>query len=658
MEKQAKQTPEAIFDAYEKGKNYKSGLGKHGLFEQAKINERFFVGDQWYGADCGNDRPLVRHNIVKRIGEYKMSNIGAAPVSVNYTAEGVPNTVGLQKQQAQLRQRMAQGSMDAPGAAGSMGVMGFDGPVDREETGLLTTALSDYFSVTAERLKWDRLTEQALRNAYVSGTGLIYTYWDPQVKTGLYADETGTQPILGDIACEVLDVENVVFGDPNCDDVQAQPYILIAQRKSVEELRREARRFGRPRADIEQIRPDRDCSYQSGDRGMQEPEDSKKATVITKLYKEYNSDGTDYTVKAVRVVGGAVIRPVWDLMVRLYPLAVFPWERRRGSIYGESEITYLVPNQIAINRMLTACVWSVMLTGMPIMAVNKNLIPDPVTNAPGQVLEFTGAADDLQGALTYFNPPQFTNIYQSMISSMIADTLTQSGANDAALGDIRPDNTSAIIAVREAATMPLQPFKQRFYQFCEDIARIWAEFWVMLYGRRSLKMEDENGVWYLPFDGQRYKDLVLSVRVDVGASTLWSEAQSIQTLDNLLAAGLIDPVQYLERMPKGIIPDLTGLISSKQQELEQQQAMQQAAMQQQAMQQAAGASGGEVQAPAADPAQAAMQQPGPAPGQPETGTEQTAVQALLAQLSPEEQALFNSLPAEEQAAMLQNAMGA
>ena len=67
MEKQAKQTPEAIFDAYEKGKNYKSGLGKHGLFEQAKINERFFVGDQWYGADCGNDRPLVRHNIVKRI---------------------------------------------------------------------------------------------------------------------------------------------------------------------------------------------------------------------------------------------------------------------------------------------------------------------------------------------------------------------------------------------------------------------------------------------------------------------------------------------------------------------------------------------------------------------------------------------------------------
>ena len=196
--------------------------------------------------------------------------------------------------------------------------------------------------------------------------------------------------------------------------------------------------------------------------------------------------------------------------------------------------------------------------------------------------------------------------------------------------------------------MPLQPFKQRFYQFCEDIARIWAEFWVMLYGRRSLKMEDENGVWYLPFDGQRYKDLVLSVRVDVGASTLWSEAQSIQTLDNLLAAGLIDPVQYLERMPKGIIPDLTGLISSKQQELEQQQAMQQAG----------GASGGEVQAPAADPAQAAMQQPGPAPGQPETGTEQTAVQALLAQLSPEEQALFNSLPAEEQAAMLQNAMGA
>ena len=61
-----KLNPKEIFAEYEKGVQHKASLGKHGLFEQNKINERFFIGDQWYGAKCGNDRPLVRYNIIKR----------------------------------------------------------------------------------------------------------------------------------------------------------------------------------------------------------------------------------------------------------------------------------------------------------------------------------------------------------------------------------------------------------------------------------------------------------------------------------------------------------------------------------------------------------------------------------------------------------------
>jgi len=86
----------------------------------------------------------------------------------------------------------------------------------------------------------------------------------------------------------------------------------------------------------------------------------------------------------------------------------------------------------------------------------------------------------------------------------------------------------------------------------------------MQYGKRSLKVEDEKGTWYLPFDGERYKDFIVSVKVDVGASTLWSEAQSIRTLDNLFDRQIIDSVQYLKRIPKGIIPDVTGLIKEMQ----------------------------------------------------------------------------------------------
>ena len=281
----------------------------------------------------------------------------------------------------------------------------------------------------------------------------------------------------------------------------------------------------------------------------------------------YDRDGGTYRIKAAVVVRGAVIRKEWDTKLRLYPLAVFRWERRRNCAYGESEITYLIPNQIAINRMITASVWAVLTLGMPLTLVNKNMIPyTAVTNDPGQIIEVEniGTGESIGNALGYVNPPNFSPAFDNNITSLISNTLSQSGANDAALGDVRPDNTSAIIAVREAATMPMQSVQNRFYSFIEDVARVWADMWVSMYGKRSLKIEDENGTWYMPFDGEKYRNLLISAKIDVGASTMWSEIQSVKTLDNLLASQIITPKQYLERLPKGSVPNLSGLIREMQ----------------------------------------------------------------------------------------------
>ena len=595
--------PEQIFEEYETGRTFKSGLGRKGLYEQGKINERFYIGDQWHGARCGNDRPLVRHNVIKRIGDYKMAVVASNPVTVNYSVEGVPNTVGISDRARDERDAFAQGQISPQETMGLP---------PEEELAVTMTALSDYFKTTAERVKFDDLKEQALRNAYVSGTGVLYTYWDDKIRTGLYADESGTTPIQGDIACEVLDIENVYFGDPNLYDVQAQPYIIIAQRKSVADLQREARRNGRSETEIDAIKPDRDTGYMAGDMAEDEPEDSRKATVLTKFWKEWAKDGTCKIMASV-AVRGATIRYRWDTKLRLYPLAVFRWERRRNCAYGESEITYLIPNQIAINRMLTASVWAVMMLGMPLTLVNGDVVNQPITNDPGQIIKINGTSEDMLNAVRYVNPPNFAPAFDNNIASLISNTLTQAGANDAALGDVRPDNTSAIVAVREAATMPMQTVQNRFYSFVEDVARVWAEMWVTMYGRRSLKIEDENGVWYMPFDGEKYRDLLISVKVDVGASTLWSEIQSVNTLDNLLASQIITPKQYLERLPKGSVPNLSGLIREMQ---EAQRAQEEAAMQ-------------------------APEQQG------------VDVQAIIDGLPPEYRQAFDSVPPEQQTAMLQ-----
>lgn len=537
--------PKDITAEYKEGANYKASIGDKGIFEQSKKNERFFVGDQWHGAKCGNERPLVRRNVIKRIGDYKISTVAAPSLAVNYSAEGIPNTIDFESEIGQVRQGMINGELP-------------QGAPNDIEVNAITSALSDYFHTTAERIKFDKLKEEVLRNAYITGTGILFTYWDESIETGLYVDANKSHPIKGDICCEVLNVENVNFGEPNCDDVQKQPYIIIAQRRNLDDVKREARRNGQ---NASEIKPDdNNGGINAGDRGEKEPENSQRVTVYTKLYKEYNKDDKTHKVMAVRVTENAYVRKPWCLNLRNYPIAKFVWEKRSSCIYGDSEITYLIPNQIAINRALTSAVWGLIKTGMPIMLVNGDIVPQAITNDPGQIIKVFGGSEDVSGAISYVQPPNSTTQFQNIVSDLCQNTLSDSGANDAALGNMRPENATAIMQLQEAAKVPMQLVMNRFYDFVEDVARIWCDFWLNYYGNRKLKISDRNGTQYLTFVAERYKNLLFTARIDVGAATIYSEAIVVSSLEGLLKMQIITPLQYLERLPKNLIPDITGLI--------------------------------------------------------------------------------------------------
>ncbi len=524
-------SPTQIYAEYRKGVESKNSIGTKGLYEQNKINERFYVGDQWYGAKCSNDRPLVRHNIIKRIGDYKMSVLLSGPISISYSAEGVPETLGIRDKVNDYRKQLSAGK-SVPAAH----------LTDTEEVALVMSALNDYQKVTAERLKLGILAEKALKNAYIGGTGIIYTYWDPNISTGLYADDTKKVAIRGDIMSEVLQIENVYFGDPYIEDIQKQPYIIIATKKSADEILRESLQYSKnPQFDI-------------NDYGVDE-----KITVLTRLWKEYDEQG-NYKIYACRVTEKAVIRDKWDIGVRLYPLAKFCWETRNNSCYGDSEITYLIPNQIAINRMITSGVWSAMTTGMPTMVVNGDIIDGEITNDPGQIVKIYGTSDDVANAIRYVSPPDNAGNFSGIVEPLISNTLAQNGANAAALGDVNPDNTSAIIQLRNAAKLPLAMLETRYFAFLEEVSRIWAEFWIMQYGHRRIKINDQNGVWYLDFEGERYKDLIINTTAEISSGASFSEETTVSVLDNLLSKGAITPIQYLKRLPKGMIPNISELI--------------------------------------------------------------------------------------------------
>ncbi len=543
-------TPQLIWKQFEAGVSYKSSMGEKGLYEQSKRNERFYVGDQWHGAQCGADRPLVRHNVIKRIGDYKQSIIVASPVSVTFTAEGVPSFSDKQST-AELKRSMPSMLNE--------GVDPFESMSDTQKTEIVMSALGDYCQSTMERIRFNEVKDYALRKAYITGTTVLYTYWDSEVATGLFADIGHTKPLRGDIQCEVIDVENFYVGDVSERDLQRQPYVIVEQRVSLDKVKAEMEENSRPSDEIESLKPDDDTGSTAGDYGEKGLENDKKCTVLTKFYKV--KEGGRIHVKAIRTTKNAIVRDEWDCLIDTYPFSAFCWQTRTNCFYGESEVTWLIPNQIAINRMLTAAVWAVMINGMPILIKDADAIPQDISNDPGQIINAVSLnGNGVTGALQYVTPPAFYAQFDNMAQSIIGNTLTQSGANDAALGDISPNNTSAIIAVREAATMPMQTFKNRFYQFIEDTVRVWASFFINMYGERSLKIVDRQGTWYMPFNGKDYADSLLSVKVDVGASTLWSEAQSIQILDNLFDRKVISIMQYLERLPKGIVPDVSGLM--------------------------------------------------------------------------------------------------
>ncbi len=559
-----KTDPKTVFSEYRKGTDFKAGIGDKGIFEQSKINERFYVGDHWHGAKCGNDRPLVRRNLIRRIADYKLSSIGASPIAVNFSAEGIPENVIEDDKRREAYDGVTHG------------IDGFHDEVDGIEASVMMQILGDYASTTMERIGFNMLSADTLKNAYVSGTGILYTYWDEMCETGLYADTAKNAPITGDISCEVVDIENVVFGDPNCDSVQNQPYIIISQRRMCDDVRREAKRNRRTAEEIEKILPDNADNFytNAGTRGEDEPSDSQRVTVLTKFYKEWDEEGKTYKVMCVRCTEKAVIRKPWDIGIRLYPISKLVWDRRRSSAYGDSEITYLIPNQIAVNRALSAEVWGCMLTGMPIMLQNGDVITQPITNDPGQIIKVYSGSEDVSGALTYIQPPSFAGQMITSINDLASNTLSDSGANDAALGNIRPDNAAAIIQMREATLQPMQLKQNQYYTFIEDTARIWAEFWLHLYGDRQLKITTDKGAAYVPFHAERYSKLLVSAKVDVGASTLWSTSVVVSTLDALLTAGIITPIQYLERLPGGLIPDKTGLIEDIKLQTQQAEEMQ------------------------------------------------------------------------------------
>ena len=381
----------------------------------------------------------------------------------------------------------------------------------------------------AEALDLRRVHQENVRDAAVDGDTCNYFWFDAD------ADAHGA------IRCETLENTGVFFGDPTDRRVQEQPYMLLSLRKPVDAVREEAARFGAGPDTLENIVPDRD-EYRPG----QGDEEDGLCTVVIKLFKR---NGTVYAVKTTRT---ALVRPCWDTGLTLYPLAWMSWEKVRRSCHGKSAIAGLLPNQIALNKAYSGIIKQVMTSGFPTLFYNRQFL-NKWDGRPGRAVAVEGGFDPSKAAYYLSGPgvdPSITNVMDNLV------TMTKEfmGTADATLGSVKPENASAIIALQNADTMPMELRRREFFSFVEQEVRILTDIMRACYGVRPV-LTDAGEVLC---DFAALKDTPMQMKVDIGASTYWSETMQAEVINTLFNARFIEDPElfglYIEVMPDKYLP--------------------------------------------------------------------------------------------------------
>lgn len=495
--------PREIAKELDRGKGYKSAID---LYATVDRNEAFYTGDQWRGVNAPDvDKPII--NVLQRVVSMFVAKVASDDFAANFT------------------------------------------PFHEDDmTASATKMLSGEVDKVIELCEIKRLNKICVRDCAVDGDCCLYTYWDADAPTG--------QDIRGAIKAEILPNINVYFGNPYNSDPQRQPYILIARRLPVDEVRTRAEDNGVGEEERMRIRPDEDGNQ--GEAGN----DNKLVTLICKMWR----DGD--TIQAMECTEDVVVRKQYDTQLTRYPIAWMGWEKVRSSYHGRAALTGLIPNQIAINKIYAGLLYQAKKTAYAKVVYDSTRLPQGYKESPGQAIKVTGGVQSIKDAIMYLDGAQINQSVVNLIDNLIQLTRDNMGANDATMGDVNPDNASAIIALQQQDSLPLQLHQQEFYSFVEQQVRNIIDMMRAFYGNRVVQMdvpvidpmtgEQTMQQQETMYDFGQLTDENMRVRIDIGTSSYWSEQLQVQTLNNIFTSGIMnDPAAFalfLEVMPDKYIP--------------------------------------------------------------------------------------------------------
>ena len=522
-------TPQIGWEFYQRGLEFNNLIN---LEETVEVNENFYIGKQWEGVQS-NGLPTPVYNFIKRVVGFIVATITSDNVKVN--ASAVASTANTDELTEPVR------------------------------------FVNEEFDALTERNNITYLIREYARNAAVDGDGCLYTYWDENVDSG--------QSVKGAIKTELVENTRVFFGNPNDRQVQDQPYIIISQRELLRNVRKRAKENGVE--DWELITSDSGAQGYSG----KELSSIDKCDVLTLFWRD---DETE-TIWSYEFTQNCEVKQPTDLGIRLYPITWLNWDYVQDSYHGQAMVTGLEPSQIFVNKMWALTQVSSMRMAYPKYIYDKSRIAQ-WDNRVGAAIGINGG--DINGVATILDPASISPQVFQLIQLAVEQSEQSLGATAVALGDTRPDNTSAIIALQRAAQTPSEITKQNLYKSIEDLYRIYLEFMAEYYGEREVDTAPPPDVVEayqfagmpapdqiaMPFDFSQLKDHPMTIKLEPGSGAYFNEITAATTLDNLLRMNQINIIDYLERIPDSAIPQRYALLEKKKQEIQQQQMGQMAQM--------------------------------------------------------------------------------
>ena len=493
-----------VWVEYQKGVMFNRS---HNLYTDTDKNYNFYHGNQWEGAKLGDIQPVV-FNIIKPIVKYKLGVI----TQNRYEIVFHPNIYNTVEEGQTLEQ--------------------------------LCKVLNSHIAKVWELQKADQKVREASKDACINAEGIVHTYFDDEV------------------IAEVIDKNNICYGNENSSDIQSQPYIIIAYRQPVSQVKEKARELGIEESQIKLILPDSDVQEQAGYTGITD-EVNPMCLVLLKYYKK---NGKVYCTKGTKHVE---LEKEKATDMNLYPIAHCIWEEKKGSSRGIGAVSCIIPNQIEINKIDARRALAVKIGAFQKLVYNQELVANAkeLSKVGGAIAIKGGATvDDVRKAIGYIYPSSMSSDAGNLSAEMKSNTRELEGAGDTATGNVDPTQASgkAILAVQQASQQPLGEQVENYKEFVEDLARIWFDMW-KAYEVNGMNImyeqkDSEGNIIQEPgiISYEALQKLEPHIKVDITPRGSYDRYAQEMSLENLFMNDKITFDEYVESLPAdAVMPKAT-----------------------------------------------------------------------------------------------------